>query len=170
MIKDLAFRNGMDSFLGACLDLLAGADRTMYVDELRCLTGHAWEPGDSVFSSSSWPDYWVRSWGARGLLHVWDERATDAIVAGLADEHWRPAEMCLKVAARHDVVGSADGAAQLSTHGLPRVRIQALRALAVVGDVEHYGAVLAAQSDDQADVRRQAQRTAEAMRSRLDLS
>ena len=44
----------------------------------------------------------MRTWGARGLLHVWADSATDAVVRGLADEHWRPAEMCLKVAARHE--------------------------------------------------------------------
>ncbi len=32
----------------------------------------------------SWADYWVRSWGARGLLHVWHESASAAVVAGLA--------------------------------------------------------------------------------------
>ena len=47
-----------------------------------------------------WQDYWVRTWGARGLLHVWDDAATGAVVAGLDDEEWRPAEMCLKVVAR----------------------------------------------------------------------
>ena len=41
----------------------------------------------------------MRTWGARGLLHCWDDAATDAVVAGLGDEHYRPAEMCLKVSA-----------------------------------------------------------------------
>ncbi|RYF98302.1 MAG: hypothetical protein EON94_13385 [Caulobacteraceae bacterium] len=76
----------------------------------------------------------MRSWGARGLLHFWDDGATNAVVSGLADEHYRPAEMCLKVAARHEVAGTGDGAAILLHHGLPRVRIQALRCLAVMGD------------------------------------
>lgn len=168
LIQELAGRIGIERFLGLCLDLMAGADRNRYVEELRSLTGHAWEPGDSVFDHSSWPDYWVRSWGARGLLHVWDDRATDAVVSGLGDVHWRPAEMCLKVVARHDVAGAADGAVQLLNHPLPRVRIQALRAIAVVGDTEHLESILAMKADERADVRRKAHRSVEAMRLRLD--
>ena len=63
--------------------------------------------------------------------------ATAAVVAGLADEHWRPAEMCLKVTARHDVAQAGDAASLLLAHELPRVRAQALRALAVAGDTQH---------------------------------
>jgi hypothetical protein len=170
LIKGLAVHIGSDAFLSLCLDLMAGGDRNRYVEELRSLTGHAWEPGDSVFDHSKWPDYWVRTWGARGLLHSWDDRATDSIVAGLGDEHWRPAEMCLKVVARHDVAGAADGVVQLLLHPLPRVRIQALRAIAVVGDTEHLEAVLAANGDDRADVRHNVHRSVEAMRLRLDLN
>lgn len=69
-----------------------------------------------------WKDYWLRTWGARGLLHVWDEAATHALAAGLDDEEWRPAEMCLEVVARHEVAGAGDGAAALAEHDLPRVR------------------------------------------------
>jgi HEAT repeat protein len=169
LIQEFAARAGSDEFLSVCLALMAGADRNAYVPELRSLTGHAWEPGDSVFDPEKWPDYWVRSWGARGLLHVWDDRATDAIVAGLGDEHWRPAEMCLKVVTRHEVAGAGDGAELLLKHALPRVRIQALRALAVVGDTEHFESVLAAEADEDAGVRQQAHRTVEAMRLRLGL-
>jgi hypothetical protein len=170
LIKGLVLRIGSDAFLDLCLNLMTGADRSQYAEELRSLTGHGWEPGDSVFDQSKWPDYWMRTWGARGLLHVWDDRATDAIVTGLGDEHWRPAETCLKVVARHEVAGAAEGAVLLLHHALPRVRTQALRALAVVGDREHFEAVLAAQKREQADVRRQAQCTVEAMWLRLDLA
>jgi HEAT repeat protein len=78
--------------------------------------------------------------------------------------------MCLKVVARHNVADSAERAAGLMHHPLPRVRIQALRAIAVVGDTEHFEGVLVAQADERMDVRRQALLTAEAMRFRLDVA
>ena len=121
-------------FTRVCVSLMEGAPREHHLDVLPWLTGHDWSEGQPVRDPESWHDYWLRTWGARGLLHVWDDDATDAVVAGLADEHWRPAEMCLKVAARHEVAGTGDGAAALAEHELPRVRAAAMRALAVAGD------------------------------------
>ncbi|CAN5436672.1 hypothetical protein BH11ACT8_BH11ACT8_10830 [soil metagenome] len=167
LIADLADRIGVPAFVAVCTDLLGGAPREHYVEELRALTGHEWRSGDGVLDRTSWKDYWVRSWGARGLLHVWHDSATPAIVAGLGDEHYRPAEMCLKVATAHDVAGTGDGAAALAGHELPRVRVQALRCLAVTGDSEHVGAVEAALDDEHPDVRRQAARSLEALERRL---
>ena len=105
-IAELAARIGVPAFVAVCVDLLEGAPRERYVAELRSLTGHGWAPGDPVLDHGAWKDHWVRSWGARGLLHVWHESATTAVVRGLDDEHHRPAETCLKVAARHDVAGA----------------------------------------------------------------
>ena len=165
LIADLAARLGVPRFVAVCTDLMAGADREEYVEELRSLTGHDWHPGDGVFDRDAWQDYWVRTWGARGLLHVWDDIATDAVVRGLADEHWRPAEMCLKVAARHEVAGTGDGAAALADHELPRVRAQAMRALAVTGDSEHLAVVRDRLDDEDAEVRKQAARALDAPRA-----
>jgi hypothetical protein len=169
LISELAYRLGVPGFVAVCTDLMAGVDREEYVEELRSLTGHDWHPGDGVFDRDAWQDYWVRTWGARGLLHVWDDSATDAVVRGLADEHWRPAEMCLKLAARHVVAGSGDGAAALADHELPRVRAQAMRALAVTGDSEHLDVVRHRLDDEDAEVRKQAARALEALERRLDL-
>lgn len=169
LIAGLADRLGTARFVAVCTDLMAGADRTAYVEELRALTGHDWRPGSAVLDPARWPDYWVRTWGARGLLHVWDDSATSAIVRGLVDEHWRPAEMCLKVAARHEVAGAADAAAGLASSELPRVRAQAMRTLAVTGDTEHVGAVRDRLEDESPDVRRRAARALEALELRLDL-
>jgi hypothetical protein len=169
LIADLAARLGVRRFVAVCTDLMAGAERGGYVEELRGLTGHDWQPGDDVFDRDVWADYWVRSWGARGLLHVWDDSATDAVVRGLADEHWRPAEMCLKITARHEVAGTGDGAAALTDHDLPRVRAQAMRALAVTGDSEHLAVVRAGLDDEDEAVRRQAARALSALADRLDL-
>lgn len=169
LIVGLAERLGVPAFVAVCTDLMGGAEREAYAEELRSLTGHEWQPGDAVFDRAAWADYWVRTWGARGLLHVWDDSATAAVVAGLGDEHWRPAEMCLKVTARHDVAGAGDGATALLGHELPRVRAQALRALAVAGDTEHVELVRTLLEDEAESVRRQAVRSFEQMAARLDV-
>jgi HEAT repeat protein len=101
---------------------------------------------------------------------VWDDAATEAVVAGLADHAWRPAEMCLKVAARHEVAGTGDGAAALADHELPRVRAAAVRALGVVGDTEHVDVVAGRLDDPDEDVRRAAARAWERLTTRLDLA
>jgi hypothetical protein len=168
-IRELDALVGRARFVEVCTDLLAGAPRTSYVTELRYLTGHGWEPGSAVLDTDVWKDYWVRTWGARGLLHCWADAATDAVVAGLVDEHYRPAEMCLKVCAAHDVAGSGPGAAALVGHELPRVRATAVRTLGVVGDTEHVEVVLAALDDPEESVRRHAVRAYERMAKRLDL-
>lgn len=168
-IRELASRIGLPAFTSVCVDLLGGAPRERYVDELRWLTGHDWQPGDGVLDHERWKDYWVRTWGARGLLHVWSDEATAAVLRGLGDGHYRPAEMCLKVAARHEVAGAGDGAARLAGHELARVRAQAMRALAVCGDVEHVPVVQEAAYDVDDGVRRQAERALQAMQRRLDL-
>lgn len=168
-IRELETLVGHDRFVEVCVDLLGGADRTAYVPELRYLTNHGWEADDPIRDAEVWKDYWVRTWGARGLLHVWDDLATDAVVTGLRDEHYRPAEMCLKVSAQHEVAGAGPGALALVSHELPRVRVQALRALGVVGDTEHADVVRAALDDPDAAVRRQAGRAWKQLAARLDL-
>ncbi|MGC4108913.1 MAG: HEAT repeat domain-containing protein [Nocardioides sp.] len=158
---------GRGRFVEVCVDLLGGADRATYLPELRYLTGHDGSD-ERVLDRTAWKDYWVRTWGARGLLHCWGDAATGAVVAGLGDEHYRPAEMCLKVSARHDVAGAGPGAAALTTHELPRVRAAAARALAVVGDTEHVAAVEALLDNEDAAVRSAAARAHAAMLRRLD--
>jgi hypothetical protein len=168
-IRELDALVGRERFLRVCSDLLAGAPRTAYVPELRYLTGHGWQPGSAILDPEVWKDYWVRTWGARGLLHCWSDAATDVVVAGLADEHYRPAEMCLKVAAKHDVAGAGPGAARLVGHDLPRVRAQAVRTLGFVGDTEHTDVVRAALDDPDPAVRKQAATAWQRMAKRLDL-
>jgi hypothetical protein len=170
LIADLAARLGVPRFVAVCTDLMAGADREEYVEELRSLTGHDWHPGDGVFDREAWQDYWVRTWGARGLLYVWDDAAAPAVVAGLDDEHWRPAEMCLKVSTRRELGEAGPCAAELAVIGeLPRVRVQALRTLGAVGDTEHVDVVRALLDDDEPAVRRQAARSLSQLARRLDL-
>jgi hypothetical protein len=169
LITELSERLGPDEFTARCTALLGGAPREEHLDVLPWLTGHDWSEGEAVRDAASWKDHWLRTWGARGLLHVWDDRASDTVVAGLADQEWRPAEMCLKVVAAHDVAGAGDGAALLADHPLPRVRAAAARALAAVGDTEHVDVVTDLLDDPDASVRRAAARALERMRERLDL-
>lgn len=172
LIGELADRLGHADFTAVCVDLMRGARREDHLDALPWLTGHDWSKGEPVRDPTTWQDYWLRTWGARGLLHVWDDpdgSATDAVVAGLGNEHWRPAEMCLKVVAAHDVAGAGDGAAGLAGHDLARVRAAAMRALAVAGDTEHVEVVADHLDDPDPAVRRSAVRALERLRKRLDL-
>jgi hypothetical protein len=168
-IQELDALVGRQRFVEVCVDLLQGAQRTAYVPELRYLTGHSWEPDDPVRDDTVWKDYWVRTWGARGLLYCWHDSASGAVVGGLDDEHYRPAEMCLKVCAKYDVAGAGPGVAALTHHVLPRVRANAVRTLGVVGDTEHVDEVLAVLHDPEEWVREHAARAYLRMAKRLDL-
>ena len=165
LVAQLADAIGNELAVRICIDLLSGADPGQFPLELDYLGGR---PGREVVAGA-WPDLWARTWGARGLRYVWLEEAATAITAGLADEHWRPAEMCLKVAALREVGTAGDGAVLLLAHALPRVRANAVRALGFVGDTEHVEAVERVRNDPDPEVRRQAHRALERLRARLDL-
>lgn len=169
LARELAEHLGIAGFVAVCTDLLGGADRADHLSVLPYLTGLSFDVGAATRDPHRWPDLWVRTWGARGLLHVWDDTASDAVVAGLGDDDWRPAEMCLKVTARHEVGGAGDGASRLATHELPRVRAQAMRALGAVGDTEHVATVRERLDDEHPDVRLAAARALERLAARLDL-
>lgn len=165
LVTELGERVGAAPAAGWCADLLAGADPHDYVAMLpylgrNCATA-AFDP--------AWFDYWHRTWGGRGLLYVWADSAVGVVVEGLADVHWRPAEMCLKVATRREIGEAGPGAVPLATHELPRVRANAVRCLGVVGDTEHVEAVDSALDDEEAAVRRAAARALTLMARRLDL-
>lgn len=168
-VAELADHLGDRELVEQCCQLLTGARREDHLDALRYLSGHSFEEGDGALDPQIWHDYWIRTWGARGLLYVWEDVATGAVMGGLRDEHWRPAEMCLKVATKREVGGAGDGAARLSTHELPRVREQAMRTLGAVGDTEHVAIVESGLDDSVAAVRRQAARALERLWARLDL-
>jgi hypothetical protein len=79
--------------------------------------------------TEDWLPYWRRVWGLRGLLYVWDELATDAVAAALADEHWRVREMGCKVVRAHELTTLTGDVAALQEDGNARVRSAAERAL-----------------------------------------
>ena len=169
LVVELAGHLGVPETVGICLDLLGGADRFDHEPERAYLTGLVFEPDSPTRDPKHWADYWVRTWGARGLLYVWTDDAEPGVVSGLDDEHWRPAEMSLKVATRRELGAAGPGAVGLLDHRLPRVRAQALRTLGAAGDTEHVAAVRASLDDDHPDVRRQAGRALERLAVRLDL-
>ena len=149
-----------------CAELLASHDPAEHPETLLYLGGAA---GRAILDGSpSWRPYWARVWGARGLLYVWDDAATGAVLDGLRDEAWRVAEMCLKVCALRDLP-AGDDAVRLAGHELPRVRATAVRALGATGDVEHVDAVRDALDDEAEEVRGAAHRALKRMRARLDL-
>lgn len=166
LVAELGRRVGEQTAAGWCADLLAGADPHDYVEMLAYLGSNcrkaAFDP--------SWHDYWPRTWGARGLLYVWAASAAPVVIEALSDEHWRPAEMCLKVATTREIGEAGPGAVPLTYHELPRVRAAALRCLGVVGDTEHVDAVDAGLDDESTQVRRAAARALTSMIGRLDLN
>jgi hypothetical protein len=150
-----------------CAELLTGADFHQYEGMLWYLGAQA-TPG--LLEGRGWHPYWVRTWGARGLRYVWVDEVSYAIVQGLGDEHWRPAEMCLKVAALREVGEAGPGAVPWLDHELPRVRAAACRALGVVGDTEHVQLIEHALDDEAVEVRRAAARALALLGARLDLA
>lgn len=170
LVAELAGHLGMRATVDLCVDLLEGADRTTYRDAMPYLTGVVFDEASPRFDPARWKDYWVRTWGARGLLYVWDDVASPAVVVGLGDEHWRPGEMCLKVSTKREIGEAGPGAAHLAVEGaLPRVRVQALRTLGAVGDTEHVDTVRELLDDAEPAVRRQAARSMAQLGRRLDL-
>ena len=112
--------------------------------------------------------YWVRVWGARGLLHCYQPVAARDVVSALGDEHWRVREMAAKVVATWEVGEAADGLVPLLDDEVPRVRAAAARGLGVVGEGEHAAAVHEVADDPEEPVRRAAGTALRRMRERLD--
>lgn len=168
---------GAQEFAEWCAAVLTGViDMTGLITEPdpdpRWLAGRAWTAWGAP---DTWVerglDYWPRVWAARSLLHEWHQCAEQAVTAGLSDEHWRVREMCAKVVTRHDLATAADACADLAAHdGNHRVRICALRAVAVVGEAEHAWPVASALADDREDVRAAADAARARMERRLDRS
>jgi len=162
LVLELETHLGTPAAVALACELLSGGDRAAWERELVFLNG--------LGDTSDWPELWPRVWGARALLYIWDDDAIPAVVAGLSDEAWRVAEMCLKVATRHEVAEAADKAVGLTRHELARVRGNAVRLLGVAGEHEHLEAVEDRLDDEDESVRRHAARALERLETRLDLS
>jgi hypothetical protein len=121
-VAALAEARGRDAVVTGCLDLLAGKepDAELVVG----LAGPA-----ARWGLDAGPDYWFRVWALRGLLWLWDERATDAVARAMDDDAWRVREMAAKVAARHRVDAALEQLVRLQDDPVARVRSAADRAL-----------------------------------------
>ncbi|HTW18502.1 MAG TPA: HEAT repeat domain-containing protein [Nocardioides sp.] len=163
LVRELAGHLGVPGTVAVCVDLLAGGDPAPYAVEVVYLSGLRVRPEEREA-------YWFRAWGARGLLHVWTDDAAPAVLRGLHDEHWRPAENCLKVASKRELGEAGPAAVGLLGHDLPRMRAQAVRLLGIAGDTEHVDAVHATLDDPDPGVRQAAGRALDRMTLRLDLA
>jgi HEAT repeat protein len=98
--------------------------------------------------------YWPEVWGARTLLHAWDEPAGAVIRSALANQAWRVREMCCRVVAARELPFGAE-LLPLLTDEVARVRGNAARALGVVGDYNQALEVKKLLKDPELDVRKQ---------------
>jgi HEAT repeats len=122
-------RRGRDQVVDGCVGLLCGRDVD---DDLIIALGGPGGLNVIHDGPAQRNQYWRRVWGARGLLYVFDERATGAVIVALADEHWRVREMAAKVIARHKLDVAVAAVAELRTDPVPRVRAAGERALVVL--------------------------------------
>lgn len=76
--------------------------------------------------------YWLRVWGLRGLLWVWDDSAAPATIAALHDESWRVREMAAKVIAKHQVGDALPTLADMRGDPVERVRYATDRAIRIL--------------------------------------
>ena len=118
-------RFGKAKVVSGCRALLAGgkADPRLTL----ALGGRParWAAG---FDEPAGPEYWLRVWGARGLLYAWDDEATPSIVTALTDDAWRVREMALRVVNRHEIREALPNVERLRTDPNERVRSAAERA------------------------------------------
>ncbi|MBP2380721.1 HEAT repeat domain-containing protein [Brachybacterium sacelli] len=163
---------GVRELASWCAEILVGALDLTDQDrhDARWIAGKAWTGwGDPDSWSGRGLDHWPRVWAARTLLHSWDPVATLAVEQGLADEAWRVREMCAKVVARYEVGSAAPECARCAEgDAVPRVRVESLRALGAVGEIEHAPSVLTAVHHEDPTVVRAAERALERMEARLD--
>jgi hypothetical protein len=99
--------------------------------------------------------YWPEVWGARALLHVWDDSAASAVLDGVQNQAWRVREMCLKVCAIRRLGNSALLKRRLTDENA-RVRAAAAHALSAVGTADDRALLEPLLRDPDKDVRRAA--------------
>lgn len=123
-------RHGADVVVRACLDLLA--DRDADPDIVEALGGdHARQ-----LLAQGVPQvhaYWLRVWGARGLLYAWHAAPGTDVDEGLAaattDPHWRVRETVCKVVAKRLRGDVLEAVLPLRDDPVERVRRAAGRAV-----------------------------------------
>jgi hypothetical protein len=122
-------RRGRAEVVAGCIRLLRCQDVD---DELVIALGGPMAQGLLDAGLPQVHRYWLRVWGARGLLHVYGDEAEASVIAALADQHWRVREMAAKVVARHQVGAALTAVAELRGDPVARVRVTAGRATMVL--------------------------------------
>lgn len=110
--------------------------------------------------------YWPELWGTRALLYVWDDSATDAVKAALANQAWRVREMATRVVALRGL-DETPALVGLLTDEVARVRAASARALGAVGTLAQVDDIRPLLKDPEIDVRRGAQQGIDALRARF---
>jgi HEAT repeat protein len=126
-IEAECLRRGREEVVRGCRELLRGG-----VAEAELVAALAGPTAPRFLDPDRDDRYWLRVWGARGLLWAWDDAAVPEIRAALADESWRVREMALKVIARHRLDELTDEVVELRTDVIPRVRSAAERTLVAI--------------------------------------
>ncbi len=121
-------RRGRAELIAGCRALVRGEE--VDPDLLLALGGPA--AGKFLDGGGHDDTYWLRVWGARGLLWVWDEAAQPEIQLSLRDAAWRVREMGLKVIARQRLGDLLAEVAVARGDPVPRVGQAADRALALL--------------------------------------
>ena len=125
-------QRGVAAVVDGCIALIRGEDADPAL--VAALGG----PGQERYLDAPEEQrYWLRVWGARGLLWALpigadDPRVAAAVEGALGDGHWRVREMAAKVAARHRIESAQPALAQLLTDENARVRAAAARAVRVL--------------------------------------
>lgn len=168
---------GREEFASWCAAVLVGAIDMMALvsqpdPDPRWLAAGAWTNwGPPTTWVQRGMAYWPRSWAARSLLHQWHPAAEHAVIAGLADEHWRVREMCAKVVAKHELGSAVDGCAQLAAYDQnTRARVAALRAVGSAGEAEHAWVVAIALTNANRDISAAAAAARRRLEARLERS
>ena len=117
-------RRGTSELVKGCVRLVRGQDVDAAL--VMALGGPA---AGKFLDGRPHPDrYWLQVWGLRGLFWAWEESATPAVQAALADESWRVREMAARVVGKRSI-GEASTVVQLRADPVLRVRIAAERAV-----------------------------------------
>lgn len=116
---------GRDEFIRRCAAVLAHGD-----EEPEFLATIGGAPALHLLSQGIPNDqgYWVRVWGARGMLWAGPPNDTGVLRTALEDDAWRVREMTCKVIARHRVDALLDEVIALEVDPVTRVRTAATRA------------------------------------------
>lgn len=171
--RDGVARFGVGAVVDACVEVL---DTGVPIDGEVALVLFADPSATRELERTTTPlvdqSYWWPTWALRTMLHLdpgsLNLDAERAVVESLRLGHWRPREMAAKVVVVHEIGRAADALAGLLGDETPRVRVAALRGLALVGEHEHVDEVTDLLDDPEPTVSSQAERTLAKLRQRLD--